>query len=65
MGVRGAAIGTLISRIVEMTLILLFIGLKEKNLGLKLRDFLHLDRQMVRDYFRVGSQLSFSSVCGE
>ena len=59
MGVRGAAIGTLISRIVEMTLILLFIGLKEKNLGLKLRDFLHLDRQMVRDYFRVGSPIIF------
>ena len=59
MGVRGAAIGTLISRIVEMTLILLFIGLKEKNLGLKLRDFLRLDRQMVRDYFRVGSPIIF------
>ena len=57
MGIRGAAIGTLVSRIVEMCLILLFIIFREKNLHLRLRDFLRMDGNFVRDYFRVSAPI--------
>lgn len=57
MGVRGAAIGTLVSRIVELALILLFIVFREKHLHLRLRDFLHMEKGFVRDYFRVGAPI--------
>lgn len=53
MGVEGAAIGTLTARIVEFVIILLYIAKKEKNLRLKLRDFLHIDHEIMGDYYRV------------
>ena len=54
MGVRGAAIGTLTARIVECIIIAAFLFRKEKRLSMKPSDYLHLDRQMFRDYIKVG-----------
>lgn len=53
LGAPGAAIGTLTARIVEFVVILFYIRKKETNLHLKLKDFLHLDRLFVKDYFRI------------
>lgn len=53
LGAAGAAIGTLTARIVEFVILLYYIKKKEKNLHLKLRDMLHIDRTMAADYFRV------------
>ena len=49
LGARGAAIGTLTARIIEFIVILVYICKKEKNLRLKLKDFLHVDRAIVGD----------------
>lgn len=61
LGVQGAAIGTLTARIVEFVVILIYIAKKEKNLHLKLRDFLHLDRTILSDYYRVSLPILFIS----
>ena len=53
LGVTGAAIGTLLARIVELMILLFYIRFKEKNLLLKLRDFLKRDSGLWKDYIRV------------
>lgn len=53
LGITGAAIGTLVARIVEFFLLVGFISLKEKNLNLNLKCFLKTDRVLRRDYVRV------------
>jgi len=53
MGVTGAAIGTLTSRILELAVLLVYIARKEKVLHLKPADFLHADAVLRRDYVRV------------
>ena len=53
MGVRGAAIGTLTARIVEFALVAYTVFFRDKRLSLRMRDCLHVDRVMLRDYLRV------------
>ena len=53
MGVTGAAVGTLTARIVELAILLFYIHFREKNLLLKLRDYLKRDGALWRDYIRV------------
>ena len=55
MGVRGAAIGTLIARIVEFVIVARHLFRKEKSLAMKPRDYLSIDRAMLRDFVRVGT----------
>ncbi len=52
MGVRGAAIGTLTARIVELCIILLYIFVIDKKLALKLSDLRDPDRRIMGDYFK-------------
>ncbi len=61
LGVQGAAIGTLVARIVECVIILCYVAKKEKNLHLKLKDFLHVDRTIMKDYYRVSLPILFTS----
>lgn len=53
LGARGAAIGTLIARIIECAVLIVFVVKKEKRLNLKLQDYLQFDRVLRRDYFRI------------
>ena len=53
LGARGAAIGTLIARIIECTVLIVFVVKKEKRLNLKLKDYLQFDRVLCRDYFKI------------
>lgn len=57
LGVQGAAIGTLTARIIETSIILLYISKKESNLRLHLRDFLKLDTTLAKDYYRVSAPI--------
>ena len=59
LGVEGAAIGTLTARIVELIAILIYIAKKETNLHLTLKDFLHMDHSILRDYYRVSLPILF------
>ncbi len=54
MGVRGAAIATLISRIMEMCAGVGYVFFVDKKLRFGLRDLLHTDRQLLKDFIRYG-----------
>lgn len=62
MGVQGAAIGTLTARIVECFIIAFFMFRKEKRLCMKIQDFAHVDKAMLRDYLRIGTPILVTSV---
>lgn len=53
LGVEGAAIGTLIARIVELGLLVLYIKLKDQTLRVRLRDFKSFDGVLRHDYFKI------------
>ena len=57
LGARGAAIGTLIARIIECTVLIVFVVKKEKRLNLKLKDYLQFDRVLCRDYFKISAPM--------
>ena len=54
MGVRGAAIGTLIARGVECVILLWFVLIHDKKLHLRVADFMHVDRKLLKDFIRAG-----------
>jgi len=54
MGITGAAIATLLSRVVECLIVLVYIVFFDKKLHLKLRDILENDWQLWKDYLKHG-----------
>lgn len=61
MGIEGAAIATLTSRVVEMLIAMWYVRFKEKHLGLRLRDFLSFDRTLLRDLIRTATPAMVTS----
>ncbi len=55
LGVRGAAIATLVSRCVELLIVIHYLKYKEHKLNLTLTKLLHIDISYMRDYARVSS----------
>ena len=54
MGVRGAAVATLISRILEMCVGVFYVFVVDRKLRFGLRDLLHTDWVLLRDFVRYG-----------
>jgi putative MATE family efflux protein len=54
MGAEGAAIATLISRIIELIFVITYLGLKDKKIGLKLHDFRKMDRDLFKAFVKTG-----------
>ena len=61
MGVEGAALATLISRIVEFLIVVVYTLFLDRKICWKPKDMLHLDKPLFRDYIRVGLPLILSS----
>lgn len=61
LGVEGAAIATLISRVIETAIVIVFVGRFDRKLALRLRDFKLFDRAVLMQYLRVGSPVFWSS----
>ena len=53
MGASGAAVGTLIARIIEVIIIVIFVAKQKSGLHMRLRDFLLRDRDLRKDYTKV------------
>lgn len=53
MGVAGAAIGTLVARIVECTVLICYMVKKGNRLGIRLKDYFSFDRVLCKDYVRI------------
>ena len=57
MGVEGAAIATLSARVVEFVVVLLYVLLWDKKICWRLKNLLHIDKILFRDFIRVGMPL--------
>lgn len=54
LGVTGAAIATLISRILEAIVMVVYVRCIDKKLKLRFRDLLKSDRQLMKDFIKYG-----------
>lgn len=50
LGIRGAAIATLCSRITETLIVLLYARFKNKDVHIRPGDLIHIDRVLLKDY---------------
>lgn len=50
LGIRGAAIATVCARITEFSIVLVFMFIYERKIGLKLEHLLKLDKEILKDY---------------
>ncbi|MEG0805994.1 MAG: MATE family efflux transporter [Lachnospiraceae bacterium] len=57
MGARGAALGTLIARIVEFTILIIYILKKEKHFKLNIKDYITFDKKLFGDYLKISIPL--------
>ncbi len=57
LGVRGAAIATLVSRTVELLIVIWFLKFREHKLNLNLKKLVFIDRKYMGDYVRVSLPL--------
>lgn len=62
LGIRGAAIATLIARISECIIILAYLFFVEKDLQLKVTDLLHLDKALSRSFFKNCIPVTFNEL---
>ena len=60
MGIRGAAIATVISRVVELILIIIYVLFIDKKLKLKLKDIFSFDMSFLKDYIKVSTPVIIS-----
>lgn len=57
LGVRGAAIATLVSRTVELLIVIWFLKFREHTLNLNLKKLIFIDTQYMSDYIRISLPL--------
>ncbi len=55
MGVRGAAAATVVSRVVELAMILVYVLFIDKKLKMKLKDIFSFDMTFLKDYVRISA----------
>ena len=60
LGIVGAAIGTLTSRIMEIIVLIFYIKKKDKKLQIRLSDYFSLDKQLAKDYARITAPMVFT-----
>ena len=62
LGIRGAAIGTLAARIVELLIVVLYAAFKDKKLQLFKNKFLKFDKDLRRDYRKIAVPVILSQI---
>jgi len=62
MGIRGAAVATLISRLIELFVVTVYILYIDKKLKMKIYHLFKADKQMFADYLKTGMPLMMSSI---
>lgn len=61
MGIRGSAVSTLISRIVELGIVLFYVTFIDKKLNLKIKNILHIEKSYLKDFTKTGLPTVLSS----
>lgn len=54
LGLRGAAIATVISRIAEFTIIVFYVAKKDRKLRIRVKELWHSSPELLKDFFRYG-----------
>lgn len=54
LGVAGAALATLITRIIEFIIVVIYFLMVDKKLMYRIKDFIPMNRVLLKDYFRYG-----------
>ena len=62
MGIRGAAIGTIVARIVELGIVVVYLLKFDKKLCLFSENFLKGDRALLRDFIKVDTPVMLSQL---
>lgn len=62
MGVRGAAIGTLVARVLEFAVVVTYVLIFDRKIRLKLSDLIRKDSSLSRDYRKVAIPLITSTM---
>jgi len=62
MGANGAALATLLARVTELAIVLVFLLRVDRKLRVRPADFLHTDRQIVRDAVRYASPVVLNEI---
>lgn len=62
LGVQGAAIGTVIARITEFTIVLIFMLFFEKKIQYKFKNLIRIDKLMLNDYIRNCTPVLFNEL---
>ena len=62
MGVRGAAVATLVSRAIELAVVVVYTLALDKKLKFRIAELLKTEKQMFKDFFKTGSPLMLSSL---
>ena len=62
MGVRGAAVATLVARAIELAVVVIYTLAIDKKLQFKVTELFKTEKQMFRDFFKTGSPLMMSSL---
>ena len=57
LGVKGAALATLIARVIECAIMIVYVLVIDKKLRFRLRDVLSTDKALLRDFIRYGTPL--------
>lgn len=57
LGVKGAAIATLIARVTEFIIIVIYVRLADKKLLFRFRELLRVDRTLTRDFIKYGTPI--------
>ncbi len=61
LGIRGAAIATLVSRIVELAVVAVYVFVADKNVKLRISDLVKLEKSYIKDYIKYGFPLVLSA----
>ena len=57
LGVKGAAIATLIARMLETAIIAFYVLVHDKRLNLRIKDIRGMDKTLLRDFIKYGSPI--------
>jgi len=54
MGIKGAALGAVIARLIELAILCIYIFIREKSIRMRFSDLKRRDRRLGRDFFLIG-----------
>jgi putative MATE family efflux protein len=62
LGVEGAAIATLVARIIETVIMVVYVRLIDTRLYLRLKDFIKLNKTLLKDFFKYGMPVMIGDI---